>query len=227
MASMTLAETFFNQEVFLAVLPLLIKGLGMTLLLGVTCIVLGSLGGLVVCLARLYAPAPIRILAIAYIDIFRAVPALVVLTMIYYALPFVGIRLSGFVSAALGLSLVLSAFTAEVCRAGIEAVPKGQFEAASALGLHIILILRKVVLPQALRVAIPPTTSNWVSVIKDTSLASVVAIPELLKQATDAQALMANPTPILAAALIYLVLLWPLVRLIGYLEKRSRAAKER
>ncbi|SDR61498.1 amino acid ABC transporter membrane protein, PAAT family [Rhizobiales bacterium GAS191] len=224
---MTLAETFFNQEVFLAVLPLLIKGLGMTLLLGVTCIVLGSLGGLVVCLARLYAPAPIRILAIAYIDIFRAVPALVVLTMIYYALPFVGIRLSGFVSAALGLSLVLSAFTAEVCRAGIEAVPKGQFEAASALGLHIILILRKVVLPQALRVAIPPTTSNWVSVIKDTSLASVVAIPELLKQATDAQALMANPTPILAAALIYLVLLWPLVRLIGYLEKRSRAAKER
>jgi polar amino acid transport system permease protein len=199
----------------------------MTLLLGVTCIVLGSLGGLVVCLARLYAPAPIRILAIAYIDIFRAVPALVVLTMIYYALPFVGIRLSGFVSAALGLSLVLSAFTAEVCRAGIEAVPKGQFEAASALGLHIILILRKVVLPQALRVAIPPTTSNWVSVIKDTSLASVVAIPELLKQATDAQALMANPTPILAAALIYLVLLWPLVRLIGYLEKRSRAAKER
>jgi polar amino acid transport system permease protein len=197
------------------------------LLLGVTCIVLGSLGGLVVCLARLYAPAPIRILAIAYIDIFRAVPALVVLTMIYYALPFVGIRLSGFVSAALGLSLVLSAFTAEVCRAGIEAVPKGQFEAASALGLHIILILRKVVLPQALRVAIPPTTSNWVSVIKDTSLASVVAIPELLKQATDAQALMANPTPILAAALIYLVLLWALVRLIGYLEKRSRAAKER
>ena len=224
---MTLAETFFNAEVFVAVLPLLLKGLGMTLLLGVTCIVLGSLGGLLACLARLYAPAPIRILAIAYIDIFRAVPALVVLTMIYYALPFVGIRFSGFVSAALGLSLVLSAFTAEVCRSGIEAVPRGQFEAAAALGLHMLLTLRKVVLPQALKVAIPPTTSNWVSVIKDTSLASVVAIPELLKQATDAQALMANPTPILAAALIYLVLLWPLVRLIGYLEKRSREAKER
>jgi len=201
---MTLAETFFNAEVFVAVLPLLLKGLGMTLLLGVTCIVLGSLGGLVACLARLYAPTPIRILAIAYIDIFRAVPALVVLTMIYYALPFVGIRFSGF-----------------------EAVPRGQFEAAAALGLHMLLTLRKVVLPQALKVAIPPTTSNWVSVIKDTSLASVVAIPELLKQATDAQALMANPTPILAAALIYLVLLWPLVRLIGYLEKRSREAKER
>jgi polar amino acid transport system permease protein len=224
---MTLTETFFNGEVLLAVLPLLLKGLGMTLLLGVTCILLGSAGGLLVCLLRLYAPLPVRLLAIAYIDIFRAVPALVVLTMIYYALPFVGIRFSGFVSAALGLSLVLCAFTAEVCRAGIEAVPKGQFEAAAALGLHIVLALRKVVLPQALKVAIPPTTSNWVSVIKDTSLASVVAIPELLKQATDSQALMANPTPIVAAALIYLILLWPMVRLIGYLERRSRMAKER
>jgi polar amino acid transport system permease protein len=224
---MTLGETFFNGEVLLGVLPLLLKGLGMTLLLGVTCIVLGTAGGLLLCLLRLYAPLPIRLIAIGYIDIFRALPALVVLTMIYYALPFVGIRLPPFIAATLGLSLVLSAFTAEVCRAGIEAVPRGQFEAAAALGLHFLLALRKVVLPQALKVAVPPTTSNWVSIIKDTSLASVVTIPELLKQATDSQALMGNPTPLVAAALIYLIFLWPMVRLIGYLERRSAGARER
>jgi polar amino acid transport system permease protein len=147
--------------------------------------------------------------------------------MIYYALPFVGIRLPAFLAASVGLSMVLSAFTAEVCRAGIEAVPRGQFEAAAALGLHFLLALRKVVLPQALKVAVPPTTSNWVSIIKDTSLASVVTIPELLKQATDSQALMGNPTPLVVAALIYLIFLWPMVRLIGYLERRSSSARER
>src|SRR5579859_6536652 len=150
---MSLGETFFNGEVLVAVLPLLLRGLGMTLLLGICCIVLGTAGGLLLCLLRLYAPLPIRLLAIGYIDIFRALPALVVLTMIYYALPFVGIRFPAFVAATLGLSLVLSAFTAEVCRAGIEAVPRGQFEAAAALGLHFLLALRKVVLPQALKVA--------------------------------------------------------------------------
>jgi polar amino acid transport system permease protein len=199
----------------------------MTILLGLTCILFGSLGGLAICLIRLYAPRPAQLAAIAYIDILRAVPALVVLTMIYYALPFVGVRFSGFTSAVLGLSLVLSAFSAEVFRAGIESVPRGQFEAAAALGLHPIQTMWKVVLPQAMRVAIAPTTSNWVSVIKDTSLASVVAIPELLKQATDAQALLANPTPIVAAAAIYLVFLWPLVRLIGHFEARAKAAGDR
>ncbi|MBN9061371.1 MAG: ABC transporter permease [Rhizobiales bacterium 65-9] len=224
---MSFVETFFNGEVFLTVLPLLLRGLGMTVALGFFCILFGSVAGLLICLARLYAPRPAQLVAIAYIDILRAIPALVVLTMIYYALPYVGVRLSGFVSAVLGLSLVLSAFSAEVFRAGIESVPRGQFEAAASLGLHPVQTMWKVVLPQAFRVAVAPTTSNWVSIVKDTSLASVVAIPELLKQATDAQALTANPTPIMAAALIYLIFLWPMVRLIGYFEARARAGRER
>ena len=157
-----------------------------------------------------------QIAAITYIDVFRALPILVVLILIYYALPFVGISLSSFTSATLALSLVLAAFTAEVCRAGIENIPKGQFEAAAALGLPFLVALRKVILPQALRVVVPPLTSNCVSVFKDTALASVVAMPDLLKQATDAQALMANPTPLVGAALIYLAFLWPLVRLVSH-----------
>jgi polar amino acid transport system permease protein len=219
---MELIDTFFNWPVLVRSFPILIRGLGNTILLGIAAIVFGAVAGLVICLMRLYAPKPLRRLATAYIDIFRALPILVVLILIYYALPFVGIRLSSFASAALALSLVFAAFTAEVCRAGIENIPKGQFEAAATLGLPFWLSMRKVILPQAIRVVIPPLTSNCVSVFKDTALASVVAMPDLLKQATDAQAMMANPTPLIGAAIIYLAILWPLVRLVGYLETRSK-----
>jgi len=219
---MDLIDTFFNGPVLARAFPILLRGLANTLLLGCAAIVLGSIAGLLVCLARLYAPRPFRAAAILYVDVFRALPILVVLILIYYALPFVGIRLSAFVSATVALSLVFAAFTAEVCRAGIESIPKGQFESAAALGLPFWLSMRKVILPQALRVTTAPLTSNCVSVFKDTALASVVAMPDLLKQATDAQALMANPTPLIGAAIIYLAFLWPLVRLVGYLENRSK-----
>lgn len=219
---MELIDTFFNWPILVRSFPILLRGLGNTIVLGIAAIVFGAVAGLAICLMRLYAPKPLRRLATAYIDIFRALPILVVLILIYYALPFVGIRLSSFASAALALSLVFAAFTAEVCRAGIENIPKGQFEAAATLGLPFWLAMRKVILPQAIRVVIPPLTSNCVSVFKDTALASVVAMPDLLKQATDAQAMMANPTPLIGAAIIYLAILWPLVRLVGYLETRSK-----
>jgi polar amino acid transport system permease protein len=93
--------------------------------------------------------------------------------------------------------------------------------AARALGLPFYVTLLRIVLPQAIRIATPPQTSNYVSIVKDTSLASVVAMPDLLKQAYDAQALMANPSPLIAAAGIYLLILWPLVRLVSYLEHRA------
>ena len=214
-------DTFFNVRVLAETMPLVLSGLWVTLLLGLASILLGTGGGLALAVARIYAPRWARMLAAAYIDVLRAIPLLVLLIVIYYALPFVGIRLSAWTSAILALSVVLSAYSSEVFRAGIEAVPKGQFEAAAALGMHFPMILFKVVLPQAMKIVIPPQTSNFVSIIKETSLASVVAMPELLKEATDAQALNANPTPLIGAALIYLALLWPMVRLVGWLEKRS------
>ena len=121
----------------------------------------------------------------------------------------------------------MGAYTAEVVRAGIEAVPRGQSEAASALGLGFWTTMGRVVLPQALRVVIPPHVSNCVSVVKDTALATVVTMPELMRQAQDAQALFANPTPLLGAALIYVAILWPLVRLTAWLEARSARAHAR
>ncbi len=219
-----LIDTFFNADVMLRAMPMLGRGLINTFYLAVTAMVLGTVAGVLICVGRLYGPKPIRLLAIGFIDIFRALPILVVLIVIYYALPFVGIRLNSFTSATLALSIVLAAFTAEVFRAGIMAIPPGQFEAARSLGLPFTVTLFKVVIPQAIRIATPPQTSNCIAIVKDTSLASFVAMPDLLKQAFDAQALMANPSPLLAAAAIYLIILWPLVRLVAYLEKRSATA---
>ncbi len=222
---MDIFETFLNPRVFQQALPLLLTGLWVTLLLGAASIGLGMAGGLVLALARLYTRTPLRQLAIVYIDVFRAIPLLVLLVIVYYALPFVGIRLSPFLSAVTALSLVSSAYSAEIFRAGIEAVPEGQFEAARALGLRPWPLMWKVILPQAVRIVIPPLTSNSINVLKDTALASVVAMPDLLKQATQAQALAANPTPLIAAAVIYLLILLPLVRLVALLERRFASQK--
>lgn len=220
---MGFVDTFLNLDVLGRTWRLLVEGLLTTLRLGAVSILAGLVAGLLLTLVRLYARRPLRWLAIAYIDVFRAVPLLVVLVLVYYGLPFVGLRLDAFVAATLSLSMVLAAYTAEVCRAGVQAVPRGQFEACEALGLPWAVSMRKVVLPQALRIVVPPNTNNCVSILKDTSLASVVAMPDLLKQATDAQAFAANPTPLVGAALLYLALLLPLVRLVGLLERRLAA----
>ncbi|MGM4982070.1 MULTISPECIES: amino acid ABC transporter permease [Rhizobium] len=224
---MSFVDTFFNSDVMISAFPQLLRGLWMTIALGVVSIVIGVSAGLIVSLIRLYAPKPLQMLMIAYIDIMRAMPMLVVLILIYYALPFVGISFSAWWSAILGFSIVLAAYSAEVFRSGIESVPRGQFEAAAALGIPFLITLYKVVLPQAVRIVIPPTTSNCVSMFKDTSLASTVALPELLKEGQNAQGFYANPSPLIMAALIYIILLWPMVRLVSVLEKRFKSERAR
>jgi polar amino acid transport system permease protein len=221
---MDLVNTFFNWPVFRDALPLLLEGLWITILLGAVSIVAGLVTGLSMALVRLYGILPLRAAARIYIDVFRSIPLLVLLVLVYYALPFVGIRLTSFTAAATALTLVSCAYTAEIFRAGIEALPKGQFEAADAIGLGFFSSMRDVILPQAFRIVVPPLTSNCINVLKDTALASVVAMPDLLKQATQAQALAANPTPLIGAAFLYLLLLLPLVRLVGYFEARHRAS---
>lgn len=222
---MDLIDTFFNGRVLWDALPLLLMGLGTTLSLGVLSIALGLIGGLILALLRLYGPPALSWLWVLYIDLFRAIPILVLLVIVYYALPFVGIRLSPFASATTALSLVSAAYSAEILRAGIQAIPRGQFEASQALGLSYWSMMGDIVLPQAVRIVIPPMTSNCINVMKDTALASVVAMPDLLKQATQAQALAANPTPLIGAAALYVLLLLPMVRAVGTLEKHF--ARER
>lgn len=224
---MSLLQTFFNSEVMWASLPALMRGLVNTLILSFFSIVFGAALGLLVCLIRLYAPRFARAIAIGYVDLFRAMPMLVILILIYYALPFLGVRFSSWTSAILAFSLVMSAYSAEVFRAGIEGVPRGQFEAAASLGLPFLLTLRRVILPQAMRAIVPPMTGNCVSMFKDTSLASTVALPELLNEATNSQALHANPSPLIMAAIIYVIFLWPMVRLVSVLERRLKASGPR
>jgi len=222
---MTLINTFFNLDVLANSLPVLLWGLIVTLQIGVTSILVGLAGGLFLAVTRLYAPSLIKVLIRIYIDIFRSIPLLVLLIIVYYALPFIGVRLSPFLSAVTALSLVSAAYTAEIFRAGIEAIPHGQFEASAALGLSNRHTMVDVVLPQAIRIVIPPLTNNCINVMKDTALASVVAMPDLLKQATQAQALAANPTPLIGAALIYIALLWPMVAVVSRLEKHFSRGK--
>jgi polar amino acid transport system permease protein len=201
-----------------------LEGLWVTILLGLVSILAGFLSGLCLALVRVYGAPILQAIARIYIDVFRSIPLLVLLVLVYYALPFVGIRMSSFASAATAITLVSCAYTAEIFRAGLEAIPKGQFEAADAIGLGFFNSMRDVILPQALRIVVPPLTSNCINVLKDTALASVVAMPDLLKQATQAQALSANPTPLIGAAVLYLLLLLPLVRLVGYFETQHRQA---
>ncbi|WP_372804258.1 amino acid ABC transporter permease [Loktanella salsilacus] len=218
-------DTFLNMAVLRRSLPMLLDGLWLTLQLGAASIIAGLALGLVVALLGLYAVKPVRLLMRLYIDIFRSIPLLVLLIVIYYALPFLGLRLSSFASAMTALTLVSGAYTAEIFRAGIEAIPHGQFEAAEALGLNQRQTMFDVILPQAVRIVIPPLTNNSINVIKDTALASVVAMPDLLKQATQAQALTANPSPLIGAALIYIAFLGPLVLFVSYLERRYHGGR--
>lgn len=217
---MSIFETFLNYRVFVETLPLILSGLMTTLALGFTCIILGFFAGILLAVLRLYGGRAISAVTVAYIDVFRSIPVLVLLFIVYYALPFAGVRLTSFIAATTAISMVSASYSAEIVRAGIEAIPRGQFEAARALGLHFSTSMRLVVLPQAIKIVVPPLTSNSINVMKDTALASVVAMPDLLKQANQAQALAANPTPLIVAAIIYLLILLPLVRLVGLLEKR-------
>jgi polar amino acid transport system substrate-binding protein len=218
--NLNLSETFLNKQVFLDTYPMLIKGFFITIQLGLISIFLGLIWGLFLSLIRLYAPIFIKILAKAYINIFRSIPLLVLLVIVFYAFPFVGIRLSPFNAAAFSLVIVSGAYFAEIFRSGIEAIPKGQFEAAQAIGLNRYHVMIDVILPQAIKIVTPPLTNNCINVLKDTALASIVALPDLLKQATQAQAIAANPTPLIVSAIIYLALLLPMILWVTRLEKK-------
>ncbi|MDB5803294.1 MAG: polar amino acid transporter permease [Betaproteobacteria bacterium] len=214
-------QNFFNMEIASKAGVFLLKGLGMTLLLSAIVIPLGLLGGLAVAVLGSLKKKWLSVLLIVYVDFFRAFPPLVLLIFIYFGTPFLGLDIPKLLAVAIGFFLNTSSYYGEVFRAGIESIPKGQFEAARSTGLSGSQTLRFVILPQAVRNVLPDLISNTLEVIKLTSLASVVALPELLNNARQAQALTYNPTPIVLAALMYLVLLWPLVRLLSRLEHKS------
>jgi polar amino acid transport system substrate-binding protein len=162
-------------------LPLLLRGAVTTVELSVLGMVVAVVVGLVVVLARLDGPAPVRWLAQAYVEVVRGTPLLIQLFLIYYGLPQIGLRLNAFLAGIMGLGLNYAANEAENYRAGIQSIPKGQTEAALALGMSRAQILRRIVLPQAFRVVIPPVTNDFISMFKDSSIVSVITMVELTK----------------------------------------------
>lgn len=215
-----LIETFFNVDVMRQYLPLVVQGMGVTIVLGVSVVLSGMALGFVLAILRSLRIRPLNLLIMLFADVFRAVPALVILIIIYFALPSVGIRLSGLVSAWLGLSLVLAAFAEEIVWAGILSVPRGQWEAARATGLGVGQCMRLVVLPQALRLTVAPLTNRAIVITKNTALASVLAVGEILYQAQAGYSFSYNPSPLTLGAIAYLVLFVPLVWFGRWVEGR-------
>jgi polar amino acid transport system permease protein len=215
-----IVQQFFNFGIMKEALPLILAGLGRTIIVCLIVIPLGLAGGLASALISLSRLRALRWVAVAGIDFFRSIPPLVLLIFIYAGLPFAGIRLSPLTAVAVAFFLNTSSYFGEIYRAGIESVGLGQWDAARSTGLSAYQTLAYVVLPQAVRNVLPDLVSNTVEVVKLTSIASVVALPELLYSADMARSVTFNSSPIVLAAAIYLAMLWPIVRLISRLERR-------
>lgn len=215
-----LVETFFNVEVMAQYAPKIIEGMGLTVVLAAAVVATGLTLGFVLAVIRALRLRLLNMLIVLFADVFRAVPPLVILIIIYFALPTVGVKFSGFVSAWIGLSLVLAAFAEEVVWAGILSVPRGQWEASRATGLSFSQSMRWVILPQALRLTVAPLTSRAIVITKNTALASVVAVGEILYQAQAGYSFSYNPSPLTLGAIAYLILFIPLVWFGRWVETR-------
>jgi polar amino acid transport system permease protein len=219
----TLISAFFNTAILRETAPYLWSGFQMSVLLTLVVVPLGLAGGLTLALLSTVRIRALRLLLVFYTDFFRAFPPLVLLMFIAFGLPFTGLDLPAFASVALAFLLNTSSYYGEIFRAGIESIPRGQFEAARSTGLGAAQTMAYVIVPQATRNVMPDLISNTLEVVKLTSIASVVALPELLYAARQAQSITYNATPIIAAGIIYLVCLWPLVRLLSRFEHRQIA----
>lgn len=206
--------------------PLLLQGAPMTLLISILGMALAIALGLMLALANLYAPRPFSWLARAYVEVWRGTPLLIQLYLIFYGLPNIGIRLSPIVAAVVGLGLNYAAYEAENYRAGIQAIPRGQMEAALSLGMTRAQSLRYVIVPQAMRLVIPPVTNDFIALFKDSSIVSVITMVELTKVYGQLAATYYDyiGAGILTAAIYFLMGL-PFVRLARWAENRLATDK--
>ncbi len=207
-------------------LPLLLKGAGVTLTLSIVSMALAMVLGLLIALIRMYGPPPAGKAAAAYVEIYRGTPLLIQLFIIYYGLPNIGITLSPVSAAIIGLGMNYAAYEAEVYRAGMEAVPRGQMEAALSLGMPRTLALRRVVFPQALRISLPAVTNDFIALFKDSSIVSVIAMVELTKTYNILAATTLRYFELgLVVAVLYFGMSYPLSVLAKRLEKRLKGQK--
>ena len=215
-----LVFSFFNLEIALRYLPRIIDGMLVTLGLGLAVIAAGVAAGFALAVLRALRIPFTAWLVIAFADIFRALPPLVIIIVLFFAFPYIDLSMSAFTATWLSLSLVLAAFAEEVFWAGILSVHRGQWEAASSLGLSPWGVLRHVILPQAVRLTVPPLTNRVIAITKGTALGSVVALHEIVNVASSGSSEAGNPTPLTLGALAYLILFIPFVWFGRRIEKR-------
>ncbi len=201
--------------------PLLSAGLIFTVPLTLITFVLGIVLGLSVALARLYGPAPLVMLVRFYVWLIRGTPLLVQLFLIFYGLPSAGIVLDASTAAVIGFTLNIGAYSSEIIRATLAAIPKGQWEAAYSIGMNWPQVMWRVILPQAARIAVPPLSNTFISLVKDTSLAAAVTVPELFQAAQRLASVTYEPLILyIETALIYLMFSSVLSTLQDRLEQR-------
>lgn len=213
-------DTFFKTALIEQYWPSILSGMLVTIEVAVAVIVAGILAGLLLAGVRSYGFRPLNGLIVAAVDMLRALPPLVLVLLVYFGLPNVGITLSAFVVLWLVLSAVLAAFAEEIFWAGITSVRKGQWDAARSTGLDFTGALVHVILPQAIRLTIPPLTNRTIAITKNTALGTVIGVPEILNEATTAVSFAGNATPLAMGAIAYLVLFIPVVILGRWIEAR-------
>ncbi len=197
--------------------PFLLKGTLFTLQLSIGGMIFGLLLGFMLALMRLSRFWPLSWLSRFYVSVFRGTPLIAQLFMIYYGLPQFGIELDPIPAAMIGLSLNTAAYTSETLRAAISSIEKGQWEAASSIGMNHWQTLRRVILPQAARTALPPLGNSFIGLVKDTSLAATIQVPELFRQAQLVTSRTLEVfTMYLAASVIY----WVLATVLSFLQNR-------
>jgi polar amino acid transport system permease protein len=212
--------TFFDLEIAARYMPDLLAGAVISLLLGIAVVVTGIGFGLVLASIRSFGSRIANFFIIVFIDLFRALPPLVIILIIYFGLPNVGIVMPSFLVLWLSLSAVLASFAEEVFWAGITSVPGGQWMAARSTGLTRIQTLIYVVLPQAARLAIAPLTNRTISITKNLALGSAIGVNEILGRAMSAQAFSFNATPLTIGAFLYVLIFLPLVIGSRWLERQ-------
>jgi polar amino acid transport system permease protein len=213
-------EAFFKRELIARYLPDILKGMVVTIEIAVVVVLTGIVLGLVLALVRSSGLRLVNLLIVVFADIARALPPLVIVLIVYFGLPNVGVSLSSFAVLWLVLSLVLAAFAEEIFWAGILSVRKGQWEAGRSTGLTYGQTLAYIILPQAVRLTVPPLTNRTITITKNTALGTVIGVPEILNQATTAQSFSGNATPLMMGAIAYVLLFVPVVIAGRFIETR-------
>jgi polar amino acid transport system permease protein len=214
--------TFFNAEVAARYWPDIAQGMVVTAWISAAVVLAGLALGLVLAVLRAMELWGVNFLVVLFADIFRSLPPLVIIIVFFFAFPFIGLSMSAFVATWLALTLVLAAYAEESIWGGIQSLPVGQSEAARSTGLSWWQAMHSVVLPQALRVALPPLTNRIISITKNTALGSVVALSEILNTSQSASSNAGNPTPLMMGAVAYLLIFVPVVAFSRWLETNWR-----